>query len=145
MTEITELLERVKAATGPDRELDALILLHLNGWTLHEETNPKSGSFAFWEGEPWNSVCHNCSGWEALTASIDAALALVERCLPGWVVSDLCQNSRHAGDPWGCELSVYYGSDPSKNRSAFSGYDFPSAPLAILGALLTALIAQAEP
>ena len=73
------------------------------------------------------------------TASVDAALALVERKLPGWVVADLSQNSRHAGDPWGCQLACYFGSDPSKNRAAASGHDYPQPALAIVAALLQAL------
>lgn len=133
MSDLERLLTMVKAATGPDRELDEDILKHLgfHSW---------AGRMSYRKSPIWIDF-----GSSEITASIDAALALVERTLPGWIVSDLCQNSRHAGDPWGCELSVYYGSDPSKNRSAFSGYDFPSAPIAILAALLTALIVQAEP
>lgn len=120
---LDDLISRLEATSGPDRNLDAMI----HHWILQGK------------GTGYAADCPHYSN------SIDAALALVERTMPGWVVSDLCQNSRHAGDPWGCELSIYYGSNPSKNLSAFSGYDFPSAPLAILDALLTAIIAQAEP
>lgn len=126
MSDLMELLERVKAATGPDRELEYALVCHFFGadeGLLHE--------------------IHGINLYR-LTASIDAALALVERKLPGWVVDDLSQNSRLAGDPWGCKLASYYGSDPSRNRSAVSGYDYPTAPLAILAALLSALTSGAS-
>lgn len=58
--EIEALLERVKAATGPDRELDEAIRFYF---------------------DPVGSVYYSESS--AYTASIDAALALVERMLPG--------------------------------------------------------------
>lgn len=135
MTEIGELLERVKAATGPDRKLDRAIGLSVGGLKSVEEFGMAGN---WWERFTEGGLT---VGLPPYTASIDAALALVERVLPGWVVSDLSQNSRHAGDPWGCELALYFGSEPSKNRSAFSGWDFPTAPLAILTALLSALTA----
>lgn len=87
MSKYSDIIERLEKATGPDRVLDAAILLAIEGWTMHEDTDPKIGVFAFWEGEPWKSTCHNCSSWEAVTASIDAAIALVERMLPGCEVA----------------------------------------------------------
>jgi hypothetical protein len=118
---LASLLERVRAAKGPDRQLDRDIQKAL-------DIGPTS--FTHDEFNHW--PLH-------VTASIDASLALVERLLPGWVVADLSQNSRHAGDPWGCKLAIYYGSTPSRNREVSSGHDFPKAPLAILTAMLTAL------
>lgn len=35
-------------------------------------------------------------------------------------------------------LQTCYGGTPSKNREAASGYDYPTAPLAILSAMLSA-------
>ena len=122
---LERLIERVKAATGPDRELDGEIWRACLGAIDH-------GTTIHNRAEIYGPV-------PKLTASIDAALALVGRVLPEWVVSDLSQNSRHAGDPWGCTLALYFGSTPSKNRSASSGYDYPKPSLAILAALLHAL------
>lgn len=162
--ELKELIERVRAATGPDRELDAH-LARMAGWNVVEckmpDINGSTVTIELWRPENCDdasfseyvadikaevsaNLWRDHDDFPAYTASIDAALALVERCLPGWVVSDLRQNSRHAGDPWGCELAIYYGSNPSKNRSSFSGYDFPTAPLAIILALLTALDQKEE-
>lgn len=61
MTKHTELIARLEALTGPDRKVDAEIgvILHIHppggGWLSHE-----------------------------YTGSIDAAVALCERVLPGW-------------------------------------------------------------
>lgn len=122
MSELKELLERVRAATGMEgpneiSDLDAAIY----------------NAFPPFSNAPY---------LPPYSTSVDAAMALVRRVLPGWVVSDFCQNSRHAGDPWGCELSNFHGSNPFKDKSAFSGWDYPEPALAILAALLTALIAQ---
>jgi hypothetical protein len=76
-----ELAERCEAATGPDRVLDAEIYMAVHGYTLHEDTDPATGHFAFWEGEPWKSPCVNCSSWGEPTASLDAAMVLVPE---GW-------------------------------------------------------------
>lgn len=121
--DLTALLERVRNAVGSSRDLDRAI---------HVATNPPLRSGLRFGNVP------------AYTASVDDALALAERVLPGWVVADLRQNSRHAGDPWGCTLAIYYGSSPSKNRLASSGYDFQTAPLALLTALLLALTSNQE-
>ena len=70
-----DLIARLKAATGPDRELDARLCIALGlsrdnvmvgvgGWCINSETNPN----------PYKSP--------AYTASIDAALTLVPE---GWL------------------------------------------------------------
>lgn len=77
--DLAPLLERVQSATGPDRELDNLIAWHLTGAKFWIEDFPLPGSVA-----------------EALmkeedippppfyTASVDAAISLLETLLPGW-------------------------------------------------------------
>ena len=74
--EIGELLARVEAAAGPDRELDSSIAL-LCGWT-HEVNHAED--YECWRN-PDGKACY----LPRYTASIDAALALVERVLPGWM------------------------------------------------------------
>jgi len=144
MTDLDELLVRVKSATGQESRENYLINLEIGkalfGWYLHEH-KAFGGYDTDWAEWRWPDE-KQVRPMPDFIGSIDAALALTERVLPGWVVSDLCQNSRHAGDPWGCTLAIYFGSAPSKNKSATSGYDFPTAPLAILAAVLTALIDQ---
>jgi hypothetical protein len=121
------LRERVVAATGPDRELDIQISRAL-------------GVEADWHGEldslGYNHIRGFCAlGMQPLTASIDAALALVERVLPGTM--------RAVGtmeDGPFCQLVVpdasggYIGGDYRKHAI--------TETLSILAALLSALIAK---
>ena len=78
------LLERVEAASGPDRELDAVLwlaftpgatrrTLHVPHWQRPydiDETRDEKGRLII---------------VPSYTSSLDAALALVERVLPGWL------------------------------------------------------------
>jgi len=75
---------------------------------------------------------------------LDAAKSLHEEVLPEWVVNTLDQASNLAGDPWGCEVAYFDGSDPSKNRKAYSGHDYSNPARAWLIAILKALIAQED-
>lgn len=92
MMEASELIERLEKATGPDREIDALLWAHFDNRVVRiaygEVIARKRDSLddvrlGFVDPTPLRS---NFYGWdgEAYTASIDAALALVERVLPGW-------------------------------------------------------------
>ena len=72
MSDLTELLERVKAATGPDRELDGNIY------------NALKPDYAAWAAMERNTTFFFWRDVFPYTGSIDAALALVERKLPGW-------------------------------------------------------------
>ena len=98
------LLARVSEGDGPDRELDGEIACAVNGFTMHEDSNPADGHFAFWYGKPWESVCSNCSNWPPYTASLDAVL---RDLLPegwGWAIST-------TGDFVPCA----YGHSPDKS------------------------------
>jgi hypothetical protein len=118
------LRERVVAATGPDRELDIQISRAL-------------GVEADWHGEldslGYNHIRGFCAlGMQPLTASIDAALALVERVLPGcWV-----EGALHPSRPSAIEVhsATVYDALGSETGN--------TPPLAILAALLSALIAK---
>jgi hypothetical protein len=89
---LSELLAKVQAASGADKELDALILCatlapagskieksKFNGaWCIYAPATYGKEPFKAWETPaPWRMEHMR------LTASIDAALALVERVLPG--------------------------------------------------------------
>lgn len=132
MTDLAGLLERVKAATGPDddgsnpdwrmrkRALDADI------WGLGHEV--VWDGLAYYEPAPeqsWVIVPH-------VTASIDAALALTERVLPGGV--DAVLKLQTGGKYFHAELETEEGDETAFNH--------PSLPLAILAAMLSAIIAQ---
>ena len=89
---LTALSERLAAAKGPDREIDAAIIAALiapagafarqspfNGaWCIYTGEKDRSGRDRLWEGSrPWdNEQTRN------VTASLDVAVALVERICP---------------------------------------------------------------
>jgi hypothetical protein len=147
MSDLMELLERVKAATGPDRELDVMI-----GAALNFDVESMAMPFGDYVGlmgvektaiqaESHQSILRD--GLPRFTSSIDAALALVERKLPGWTVANLSQQDDKT---WYCELRE--GHLTSYSRVAASnvtyGHRPGNLPLAILAALLSALTSGAS-
>lgn len=127
MSSLTELREKVERASGPDRELDLSIYALLD---------PAEPSLAL----------HKLNRLPAITASIDAALALVEQKLPGWV----WQLSKIDGVPSraplpDCEASVWIPSvRTQKLRVERANGQGATPPLAILSALLRALESQEQ-
>lgn len=82
------LLDRLKAVTGPDEELDVAITawMHNASYKRYPPTDdfgPKN-RWQFWskDGAHFLGSEHKIKV-QPLTASVDAALALVERVLPG--------------------------------------------------------------
>jgi hypothetical protein len=124
--DLNELLERVKAATGPDRGLDGLIAI---AFPPDGEARTELGEATSRYGKYWFK--HDHGEGSALprlyTASIDAALALTERMLPGKSV--LIGLRQAAGTkPW-ARIGEWREADATS----------ATLPLAILAALLTAL------
>jgi hypothetical protein len=139
-----ELLERVKAASGPDRELDAAI---------HMAVLPDDFASKIMRGDyathSWrlgsggvSYVSPNSGGTSggshpvaAYTASIDAAVALIERVLPGceWDVSTA------SGGRAGYEVEIVRPHGGAWTRPG------PTPPLALIAALLEAKIAEDKP
>jgi hypothetical protein len=126
-SELSELLERVKAATGPDRELDDAIRHAIDGKMVEPQL--------LWrETFPY-------------TASIDDALALTERMLPGWawcVQKIVGVPSRAPTQDCEADLWVPAAKDAQivwagKRRFRADG---ATPALAILAALLSALEAK---
>lgn len=111
MTDLNELLERCKAATGPDRGLDYDIDKVL-GLNYDFFIRPR------------------------FTASIDAALDLVERMLPDTVRPGFQQNPDRS---WSAAILRV---QPDENECPAD--TAPTAPLAILTALLQALNSGAK-
>jgi hypothetical protein len=87
-----DLIERLEKASGPDRELDADIFFHLECEPIPPEGLDMSwayeGAPRAMPGDKWNfhrdGIPSDGTLSPAYTASIDAVVALVERCLPGW-------------------------------------------------------------
>lgn len=117
MTDLSELIERVKAATGPDRQIDRAIAKHFKiGWDYSAD---------------WPTVIVDGEKTSEPTAypytfSIDAAIALAERVLPGWHwnIGHDANGELHA--------TVWHGVTESDEYA-------PTAPLAIVLATLLAL------
>lgn len=128
MSEKAKLLERIRAADGPDRELDEQLALAIGGWKQSEDSH-------YTESPEGLDYYYPSEHWPHYTASIDAALALVTKLLPGrwWVLNSGLEAGSatcliDAGKPF--ETHNDHGATP---------------PLAILASLLTALIAQPKP
>lgn len=78
---MTSLQDRVREATGPDRELDAAICKALDPVEWAQACQAAEGP----HGAPSDVIERDAGRYTpAYTASPDAALALVERVLPGW-------------------------------------------------------------
>jgi hypothetical protein len=140
---ISELRERVEAATGADRELDALICV-----ALHYTGDPKfqPPRERRWVADPrgfgavyplpeqiGTGIDHGSIGdfiCPSLTASLDAAIALVEKMLTGQDVLV----GRISGK-WLAEIGP---RDSFKFERAYA----PTPALALIAALLKALEAR---
>lgn len=126
-----DLLERVKAATGPDRELDAEIEVAAR-WLEAARIGIKPEYRAPWRANRAGMVGDGHIDYLAptFTASLDAALALVERVLPvcGWAVG-----KSPSGIGWARCIKPY---------QAEFYCEAPTSPLALLTALLTAKIEE---
>ena len=142
MTDLHSLLTRVEAATAPDRQIDCLLDCLRTGREFIEWT-ADTGIVGY-------RFKHPTLGWElgcwrvGYTASLDAALALVEEMLPGWDWS-----VRHSvsadGDVRYANAVVWLPSDPRDDEAPrhWANHDHSPA-LALLSALLRALIAKQE-
>lgn len=141
MTDLQALLTRVEEATGGDRELDAAIECAFN-WTA--ENTDADLLRMVQAGEPLAAVALVDPDWRLhewvspVTSSLDAALALVERALPGsmWQVGF---------DPDDGSMCARIVTAAPLCAHAKANHD--TAALAICAAALRALIAQqsAEP
>ncbi|WP_127524009.1 hypothetical protein [Mesorhizobium sp. Z1-4] len=93
-----ELIERLEKLERPDREIDCLIWAHFDGRTVRESdrfilarsTRPPHDECVLGTIDPGEySRNFQCEGYHnppvpAYTASLDAAIALVEKMRPGW-------------------------------------------------------------
>ena len=114
---LTDLIARLEAATGPDPELDKLISLELVGFD--PDRLPTH----------WPDIGRPASPHAPYTASLDAAIALVEAKLPGWWWA-----VGHYGPDGLCAANVSLSGS-----TAHIDCEAPTAPLAILVALCRSL------
>lgn len=134
MPTLADLLERVEKASGPDRGLDEA-LANAFGWDF--QTKSEGGRvWTEWKRpEGFRLPLGTLADPPFFTASIDAALALVERVLPG----ANCLGVEKTPHGWDGYVSRNYVAD---GHWLHEGHDRASAPLALLAALLRALIAN---
>jgi len=108
MADRSSLIAQLEKAEGPDRELDGDIWRY----AMSSETR----------GVKFGPVPH-------LTSSIDAAVSLAERVLPGWTIASVGQDDRKA---WHAELREGY-------RTAYSTVSLAGAPNGALALVLATL------
>jgi hypothetical protein len=133
MTTLHELAALLDAATGPSREIDEAIAmaLHLNpvpctdGPELTGQAAAWAGGGEWWDAPDWSF-------------STDAALALMGRLLPGWYWEVWGEKVHDTGDDDCFGSCLCHSGNPDDDVRA----NAPTAPLAILKALVPALITK---
>lgn len=98
MSDLRALIERVEKLDGPSREVDARLAV-VGGYVVMKGTDErgysffqspvKRGDWAFLSGckdgiDDAYRALGKCLSTPSFTASLDAAIALCERVLPGW-------------------------------------------------------------
>lgn len=87
-SDLRGLIERLEKATGPDRELDGAMWLHFDQEALYKCWGVRGMRYAGHVHTKAEKAAHIKRMSEyyapAYTASLDAAVALVERVAPGW-------------------------------------------------------------
>lgn len=140
---LKDLLARVEAATGGDRELDALIASHFRVGPDDEPDWLKrwGGEFRPHHKFPGSVTAMHSDGstgvhWksERYTTSLDAALALVERVLP--------EANCVGFDKIPGEISAYVSRNFVGDGHWYQDATSHTPALALIAALLRALITQ---
>lgn len=131
--DLKALVERVEAATGPDRELDAQLWCLGEGVKFSHLSSQSEAIIFFRLGK--NGTCRE-DGWPRYTASLDSSLALCERVLPGWKWSIQHNDAEVEDGP------CFYARVGARRNGAWPG---KTPALALLAAMLKALVAQAAP
>ena len=135
MADLAELLERVKAATGPDREIDVALWLAMTPGATYRTTRVRHDR----TGREWDINEPRINGGAMVevpeyTASLDAALALVERVLDTAFIDIEVAKRFVGGEAHG--RAEICGPDADAYATA------ATPALALLAALLSALAAQ---
>lgn len=134
---LSALLERVEAATGPDHEVNGRLYCLANGYTYRgscpEMGPPPTGQsyVAYYTPANGEQTPRYCP---AYTASVDAALALIGRVLPGHASAVGTMAFEVARKPWGC-IWTPTGAVLKQAEAA-------TPALALCAALLAAMIGE---
>lgn len=138
MSRYADIIERLEKADGPSRKLDRDI-------AKAEKWYPDDIQDVGFYIDP----AKGCRGGEiytppAYTASLDAAIALVERMLPGWTTKHHTADSTPGQQRW----HFYVARHPADRDGARSPHEFcgiGSPVIALLIALFRALEAKETP
>lgn len=88
MSKYQDLIDKVRAATGPDRELDAEIDAALFGGypakKCHDSTRRSYGPGYIHNADDGSNLTQGGRNSPCLTVSIDACTAIIDRKLPDW-------------------------------------------------------------
>lgn len=127
VTNLPSLLDRVKAPSGPDRELD-----HLVHGTLVESVGQKAYNLND-DGTRGSFIGADRTAPE-YTTSLDAVIALTERVLPGAMWGVHCHNGAYRA----------HVTRASPIRPIPNIADAPTPALALIAAVIQAEIAKQE-
>ncbi len=127
MPDLSALIERIEALTGPDDLVDAEIYATIGGAPHTTKAGRRVIPLI---------LKHDSPKWPRYTGSQDAAVALVKRVLPGWWVHGLGRSPLHG--LWWCEL---YNIEKKLGAGC---EEIDTAPIALVLAALRALHAQEE-
>ncbi len=159
MADLSDLLARVEKATGRDDKLDADLAVQLRGWCLHEKTEYSGAqsdtgfTCVACGADSWGNKSRNglnqtlyCMPPPAYTASLDAALALVEEKIPkaNWRITRTGGDWRPGFAHTAFVKGPHSGAGDHEDGSPSAKGDGTTPPLAVLSALLRALIATEE-
>jgi hypothetical protein len=113
VADLSELIERLKKATGSDHVLDRDVWEAVTGKCTHRNTH-----YVELENDERELECSDCGAdtygsdkWSGLTRSVDQAGALVELALPGcgWSVDRRARGKAWAGIEQGDDYWTYAG------------------------------------
>lgn len=137
MTDLPSLLSRLEASEGADRELDAELAVAFSGDPEAWVVNPSPHSIFSAAPGWWRDGSDKSHDAPAYTTSVDAALALVERVLPGreWIVE---------GGGGGSSTAVLLAPFEDEGSGEAHTGRLKTPALALLAALLKALITKGE-
>lgn len=135
---VAELIEKLEKAETGSRELDAMIYCVEHG---HAYSRPYGNDFAMWvDGVP-HEVKIIDRYLERYTASLDAAVALAERVLPGWSIFTCLGQTVWPDKPpcWADVGSREFQDDIDGHDQENSTGFAPTLPLALCLAILKAV------
>lgn len=138
--DLSGIIERLEKATGPSRYDDCHLWVVAKGGDARMVVCDSSEKSFVWErgiDGMWIRAVVEFSEVPKYTASVDAAIALAERVLPGWTIASIGQDDRKG---WHTELRQGYRT--SYSTVALGGALAPA--IAICLATLRALQSKGE-